>query len=235
MQRSLLALLIPGVIAGDGGLKGLDGDLNLNIPGFSFDLPGLPPNVEHEVQNEFNKMARESKKMDHMMTKMERKGIKSFSDTKEEVNSNGNLHEEEEKCVDGKCKEKVMDGKEFDPQATAREHAAVAEKAKAAKAAALAKHNAAQAAAQAEAAEKTAREAARAESRAETEAAVSAQETLPDFEDGDDFSFLAATPSLSVHNPIVVLIGFVVGSVATFVIFRVRRGTSTGEQPLLSA
>merc|ERR1712187_330603 len=184
-------------------------------------MPGMP--LLADLKNEFKKEEREFKmeehKMKHMMEKMQKKGIKSFSDSKETVNNNGNLHEQETRCVDGKCNEKVMDGKTFDPQAEARKNAAIAAKKRDLEIAAVAKHKAEQAAAEAAEAKRTAEKAAIAEKKAEKQAAMAAQESLPNFGDSDfqdsSFPFLAEMHSTVVHKHILALVGgFAVGCAA---------------------
>jgi len=192
--------------------------------------------MQNEFKKEKHKMEREEHKMERVMLKMEKSGIKSFSDTKETDKINGNLHEQETKCIDGKCHEKVMNGKTFDPQAEARKKAAIEAKKKDLEIAAAAKHKAEQAAAQAAAAQKAAQNAAIAEKRAEKEAAVSARRSLPDFpEDFGDSSFFAETSSSVMHKHILVFVGaFTVGSVATLVFHSFRRRTSASARPLLA-
>merc|ERR1719356_2018617 len=113
-----------------------------------------------EFKDMFKKNEREFSKQEHtmerMMHKMEKKGVKSFSDSKETVNNNGNLHEQETRCIDGKCNEKVMDGKTFDPQAEARKKAAIAAKNKEEEAAAAAERQVEQAEAKAAATKRAA-------------------------------------------------------------------------------
>merc|ERR1712232_679657 len=187
--------------------------------------------MQNEFKKEKHKMEREEHKMERVMLKMEKSGIKSFSDTKETDKINGNLHEQETKCIDGKCHEKVMNGKTFDPQAEARKKAAIEAKKKDLEIAAAAKHKAEEAAAQAAAAQKVAAKAAIAEKKAEKEAAMSAQESLPDFPDdfGDSsLPFLAETSSSVMHKHILAFVGaFAFGSVATLAFSHIRRATST--------
>merc|ERR1711879_436503 len=151
------------------------------------------------------------------MHKMKKEGVKSFSETKETHNVNGHLHEQETKCIDGKCQETVMNGKTFDPQAEARKKAAIEAKKKDLENAVAAKHKAEQAAAHAAAAQKIAEKAAIAEKKAEKDAAMSAQESLPSFSDdfGDsNLPFLAETSSSVMHKHILAFVGaFTVGSV----------------------
>merc|ERR1712187_253308 len=205
-------------------------------------MPGMP--LLADLKNEFKKEEREFKmeehKMKHMMEKMQQKGITSFSDSKEAVHHNGNLHEQETRCVDGKCNEKVMDGKTFDPQAEARKNAAIAAKKRDLEVAAAAKHKAEQAAAEAAEAKRTAEKAAIAEKKAEKQAAMAAQESLPNFADSDfpdsSFPFLAETSSSVISRHVVALVGgFAVGSVATYAMCSFRRGTPASEERLLPA
>merc|ERR1712226_1232912 len=131
-------------------------------------------------------------------------------------------------CIDGKCQEKVMDGKTFDPKAEARKQAAIAANKKDLEIAAAAKHKAEVAAAQAAAAEKTVEKAAVAEKKAEKDAAMSAQNSFPDLSDSDfgmRMPFLVERSSSSMRRHVIALLGgFTAGSVATLVVCYFRRG-----------
>merc|ERR1712151_788822 len=162
-----------------------------------------------------------------------------MGDTKETVNDGANLHEQETKCIDGKCNEKVMDGKVFDPQAEARKKAAIAEEKKDSEIAAAAQHKAQHAAAEARAAKKAAERAAVAEKKAEREAAERAMESLPDFSDSgfqhSSLPFLAEASSNVMRSDSITLVGVSAATMLNILaVLRVRRRMPAHEEPQLS-
>lgn len=239
MQPLPFAVLILTAVASevrlDGTLPGLMfGDIGID----TLPVPADFQNVQRELEHDAREFQREERKMEHAMAKMEKKGIKSFSDSKETIKNNGNLHEQETKCIDGKCREKVMDGKEFDPQAEARKEAAIAAKKKDLEMATVAEHKAEQAAKEAAAAQTKVEKAAIEEKKAERDAARSAQDPFPGFPNSDfqdsSIPFLAQTPSsVMQRHASTLIIGCIAGS--ALAAFTMRRRKSAIEEALLLA